>query len=176
MLSDIFDGHMLRQLQGVTLKGMRVTETRISKTDLHLTHGATAMAANPWNGKHQGHGFATNGQSPKASFGLAAAHDLSGVTHGTTPLGGRLAQAEYDLPLHVLGALIRQNRNSHCPLFTIHSSLPIATAVRSAACVMHRCPDPLGIVANAPTGCRRARSGAMDSSADSAGKMRPAAA
>src|SRR4030095_946514 len=105
MLSDIFDGHMLRQLQGVTLKGMRVTETRISKTDLHLTHGATAMAANPWNGKHQGHGFATNGQSPKASFGLAAAHDLSGVTHGTTPLGGRLAQAEYDLPLHVLGAL-----------------------------------------------------------------------
>lgn len=66
MTSNILDGHMLRQIQGMPLKSVAVRKPRVGKADLFLADLCTTPTFQPLYVKIKKHSLRSNGKHPRS--------------------------------------------------------------------------------------------------------------
>ena len=100
------DGHVLGQLQGVTLKRPGVAAPRVGEGHVHLAYHAAGQAADALHGQDDGHGAAADGHGPEAALGLAPANHLTATAGWATPVLGILGDGEGHAALGVVGPAV----------------------------------------------------------------------
>jgi len=107
MSSYILNCHVLRQLQGISLKGMGVRKPGISKPQRNLTNSAATKALYTLNIKIEKHIFETDGNASESSPCRSSHYNLPTSTDWTTKF------APFVVYVHFFQLKVRINRMNH---------------------------------------------------------------